>query len=186
MPPSDLDLISAARRHAPAAWNSLLERHQLPLYTYVAELLRDEHAALDILQETFTSAVRHIATLRDDTRFASWLFGIAHQKCVQHWRRAARAGTIFAPAPDEEFIPHVPDDELVDPRSLLLQREQAEAFFSLVERIPAPQRSALLLHVLEDFSLDEIAQIAGVPVGTIKSRLHHAKRALRELVEATR
>ncbi|MEO7413335.1 MAG: hypothetical protein ABIZ81_08250 [Opitutaceae bacterium] len=59
-------LVNAARQHAPEAWDTLLQRHQLPLYTYIAELLRD------------------------DAKFASWLFGIAHQKCVQHWRRARR------------------------------------------------------------------------------------------------
>ena len=181
---SDSELINAARRHAPEAWNTLLKQHQLPLYTYVAELLRDDTTALDIVQETFTAAVRHIATLRDDARFASWLFGIAHQKCVQHWRRTRRADEIFSPETANAFSPEWADAEGVDPRALLLQREQADGFFTLVEQLPTTQRSALLLHVIEDFSLEEIASISAVPIGTVKSRLHHAKRALRKLVEA--
>jgi RNA polymerase sigma-70 factor (ECF subfamily) len=164
----------------------LLKRHQLPLYTYAAELLRDDSAALDIVQETFAAAVRHIGSLRDDGRFASWLFGIAHQKCVQHWRRTQRAEAVFAPVDEDESAGDWPDAGTPDPRATLLRREQAEEFFALVERLPAHQRSALLLHVLEDFSLEEIATITGVPVGTVKSRLHHAKRALRQLVEAAR
>jgi len=55
-----------------------------------------------------------------------------------------------------------------------------------VEQLPTAQRSALLLHVLEDFSIEEIARITAVPPGTVKSRLHHAKRALRQLVEHAR
>lgn len=186
MASADSALVNAARHHAPAAWDSLLKQHQLPLYTYVAELLRDDTAALDVVQETFAAAVRHIATLRDDARFSSWLFGIAHQKCVQHWRRTQRADAVFAPTDADDSVGDWPDEDAFDPRAALLRREQAEEFFALVERLPASQRSALLLHVLEDFSLEEIAAITGVPVGTVKSRLHHAKRALRQLVEAAR
>jgi RNA polymerase sigma-70 factor (ECF subfamily) len=183
---TETDLVNAARQHAPEAWDHLLKRHQLPLYTFVAELLRDEQAALDVVQETFAAAVRHIATLRDDTRFSSWLFGIAHQKCVQHWRRARRGEDVFAPAPDDASATDWPDPHGADPRALLVRAEHADAFFALVEKLPPAQRSALLLHVLEDFSLEEIAAISAVPVGTVKSRLHHAKRALRQLVEAAR
>lgn len=183
---TDAELLPAARRHSPDAWDTLLKRHQLPLYTYAAELLRHESAALDIVQETFAAAVRHIGTLRDDTRFASWLFGIAHQKCVQHWRRTRREADVFAPSAEDDSPADWPDDAHPDPRALLLQREQADQFFALVEQLPAAQRSALLLHVVEDFSLEEIASITAVPLGTVKSRLHHAKRALRQLVEAAR
>lgn len=183
---TDNHLVNAARHHAPAAWDTLLKRYQLPLYTYAAELLRDDAAALDIVQETFAAAVRHIGTLRDDARFASWLFGIAHQKCGQHWRRTQRSDAVFAPAGPDDSPDDWPDADMADPRAALLRREQAEEFFALVEQLPPAHRSALLLHVLEDFSLEEIATITAVPLGTVKSRLHHAKRALRHLVEAAR
>ena len=185
MAPSDSDLLNSARQHAPEAWDTLLKRHQLPLYTYAAQLLGDDSTALDVVQETFAAAVRHIASLRDDHKFSSWLFGIAHQKCVQHWRRQRRDETLFATDADDAPA-DFPDTDGTDPRTLLFQREQAAEFFTLVERLPAAQRSTLLLHILEDFSLEEIAGITAVPQGTVKSRLHHAKRALRRLVEAAR
>src|SRR5206468_74990 len=97
-----------------------------------------------------------------------------------------RTDALFAPAPVDDAPTDWPDPDEPDPRALLLRREHAEEFFALVAQLSAPQRSALLLHVLEDFSLDEIAGITAVPVGTVKSRLHHAKRALRQLVEAAR
>ena len=181
----DYDYLKAARKNDPDAWDILLKRHQLPLYTYAAEILQDDSAALDVVQETFSAVVRHIATLRDDTRFASWLFGIAHQKCLQQLRRIKRDNGLFSPQPNVS-----PDDftdmEEADPRTLLLQQENAEEFFLLVDRLPEMQRATLLLHILEDFSLEEIAGITGAPVGTVKSRLHHAKRGLRALVEAAR
>ena len=105
---------------------------------------------------------------------------------MQHFRRVRRDGDVFAPPPADDTPDDWPDPEASDPRVLLLRREAAEECFTLVAQLPAAQRSALLLHVLEDFSLDDIATITAVPLGTVKSRLHHAKRALRQLVEASR
>ena len=180
------DLLNAARQQTPEAWDTLLKRHQLPLYTYVAELLHDDTAALDIVQETFVAAVRHISSLRDDNKFASWLFGIAHQRCVQYWRRARLTDGIFAPTPADDQSADWPDGNEPDPCMRLIRREEADAFFALVAQLPTAQRSALLLHILEDFSLEEIASVTDVPIGTVKSRLHHAKRAMRQLLEASR
>ena len=180
----DADLITAARQNSAEAWDTLLKRHQLPLYTYVAELLHDATAALDVVQETFVAAVRHIGGLRDGTKFTSWLFGIAHQKSVQHWRRTQRTERVFAPTAVDDTATDFPERDEPDPCARLMQREEADAFFALLAQIPPDQRAALLLHVLEDFSLEEIADITGVPVGTVKSRLFHAKRAMRQLLEA--
>lgn len=186
MPSFDTNLLATARRHDPDAWNTLLKQHQLPLFAYAAELLRDREAALDVVQETFAGAVRHVGSLRDDARFGSWLFGIAHQKCVQHWRRLRRDEGVFAPAAEDIPVDGLPDGDALDSRTLLLRREQAEEFFALMEKLPPAHRSVLLLHVVEEFSLEEIATITAVPLGTVKSRLHHAKRALRHLVETAR
>ncbi len=82
--------VSQARAGDPAAWDALFRRYQLPLYVYVFELVRDEQASLDIVQETFINAARHIGGLREDAKFSGWLFGIAHQKCVQRWRKQTR------------------------------------------------------------------------------------------------
>ena len=72
--------VSAAREGQSEAWDTLFKRFHLPLYSYVYECLRDEQTSLDIVQETFINAVKHIRQLREDGKFGSWLFGIAHQK----------------------------------------------------------------------------------------------------------
>ena len=69
------------------------------------------------------------------------------------------------------------------PDELLIRSEQEAEFMKLLNQLPPPQRSVLLLHFVEDFSLEEIAGITGVSVGTVKSRLHYAKKALRSLLE---
>ena len=168
--------VPQARAGEPAAWNTLFKRYQLPLYVYVFELVHDEQTSLDVVQETFIAAARHLGSLREDGKFGSWLFGIAHQKCLQRWRKQSREMDAL------EEIAQSPLEVEEDPREMLIRREQEAEFMSLLNQLPPPQRSVLLLHFVEDFSLEEIAGITGAPPGTVKSRLHYAKKALRKLI----
>jgi RNA polymerase sigma-70 factor (ECF subfamily) len=169
--------VADARAGNAEAWKTLFRRYRLPLYVYIFELVRDEQTSLDLVQETFINAFRHLATLRDDDRFGGWLFSIAHQQCVQQWRRQNRDAELR----EEVTAPPLVGDE--GPVDLLIRDEQEGEFMKLLEKLPLPQRSALLLHFVEGFSLEEIARITGAQVGTVKSRLHYAKRALRKLLE---
>jgi RNA polymerase sigma-70 factor (ECF subfamily) len=169
--------VMQARAGDAAAWDALFRRYQLPLYVYIFELVRDEQTSLDIVQETFINAVRHLGSLREDAKFGSWLFGIAHQKCIQRWRKQAREEMVrdeFAGAPVQ--FETAPDD-------LLIREEQEAEFMNVLNQLPPPQRSVMLLHFVEEFSLEEIAGITGAAIGTVKSRLHYAKKSLRKLLE---
>ncbi len=168
--------VGKARSGDPEAWDALFKRYQLPVYVYVFELVRNEQASLDIVQETFINAVRHIGGLREDEKFGGWLFGIAHQKCVQRWRKQSREELALDELGDAppEF------EDAAD--ELLIRREKEAEFMSLLNQLPPPQRSVLLLYFIEDFSLDEISDIAAVSVGTVKSRLHYAKKSLRKIL----
>jgi RNA polymerase sigma-70 factor, ECF subfamily len=169
--------VAQAKAGEPEAWDILFRRYQLPLYVYVFELVHDEQTSLDLVQETFIAAVRHIGSLRDDAKFGGWLFGIAHQKCIQRWRKENREGTL------RDEIAAEPAEFENGPDDLLIRQEQETGFMELLNRLSLPQRSVLLLHFVEDFSLDEIAGITGTPVGTVKSRLHYAKKSLQKLLE---
>ena len=176
--PDDLP-IQQARNGSSAAWDAIFKRYQLPLYTYVCELVRDEQAGLDIVQETSINAARHIGSLREDGRFAGWFFGIAHQKCIQRWRKHAREEALQDEAAEESHA-----DFADDPAGLLIRKEQEAEFMELLNSLPLPQRSVLLLHFIEGFSIEEIAAITSAQPGTVKSRMHYAKKALRALLEA--
>src|ERR1043166_7680202 len=169
--------VAQARRGEPGAWDALFRRYQLPIYVYVFELVHHEQTALDVVQETFVNAVRHLDSLRDDGRFGSWLFRIAHQKCIQHWREQKRAETLV------ELEAAESSDRQEGPLKILLRREDEAAFMTLLEQLSPPHRAVLLLRFIEDFSLEEIAAVTGEQIGTIKSRLHYAKKSLRDLLE---
>lgn len=170
--------VQQAREGNLAAWDALFRRFQLPLYVYVFELVHHEQSSLDIVQETFIAAAKHIAGLRDDEKFASWLFGIAHQKCLLHWRKKSGKEILL----DE--IPDAPDESLDAPDDVLIRSEQETEFMKALDQLSRPHRSVLLLHFVEDFSLEEIARATGWQIGTVKSRLHYAKKTLRTILEA--
>ena len=174
--------VAEARAGKPEAWDRLFQRYQLPLYVYVFELVRHEQESLDIVQETFISAVRHIGGLREDAKFAPWLFGIAHQKCVGIWRKQNRRAAFHEPEPVDPSEADCLSEES-DPSETLIRAEQEQAFLALLEKLEPPHRSVLLLHFIEEFSLEQIADVTGAQLGTVKSRMHYAKRALKKLLE---
>ena len=169
--------VPQARAGDPAAWDILFRRYQLPLYVYVFELVHDEQASLDIVQETFINATRHLGGLREDGKFGSWLFGIAHQKCLQRWRKQGREAAALEELAAESTEP------ADDPAELLVRAEQEAAVMKLLDQLPVAQRSVLLLHFIEGFPLEDIAAVTGTALGTVKSRLHYAKKALQKLIE---
>src|SRR6266853_1602186 len=120
--------VAQARAGDTAAWDTLFRRYQLPLYVYVFELVHDEQTSLDIVQETFINAARHIGALREDHKFGGWLFGIAHQKCVQRWRKQTREEAL------RDEIAAAPEKFEADPRDLLIRREQEAEFMNLLNQ----------------------------------------------------
>lgn len=169
--------IRRAREGDMEAFDLLLRRYQLPIYAYVFECVRHEQTALDIVQETFVNAIRHLADLREAGKFSGWLFRIAHQKCAQRWRRSKHEPELFDEMPPEH------DSDFDTPLDLLLDREESAQLHLALEKLPGPHRAVLVLHFLEDFSLEEIAMITGAERGTVKSRMHYAKKALRNYLE---
>jgi len=169
--------VQQARAGDSEAWEVLLARYRLPLYAYIFKLVHHEQASLDIVQESYISAARNIHGLREDEKFGSWLFRIAHQKCLQYWRKQHPKEIILDPL--DEVMPG-PE---ADPQELLIRKEQEEAFMQYLNQMAVPHRAVLLLHFMEDFSLEEIGRITNTPVGTVKSRLHYARQSLKKLLE---
>ena len=128
---------------------------------------------MDVVQETFTTAVRHIGSLREDGRFAGWLFAIARQRCLQRLRQRGRA--IVEPVEELGDVED-PAENAVD---VIFRREQSELIDRAIATLPEPQRAAILLHYFLELPLVEMAEVMQSPVGTVKSRLHFARLALR-------
>jgi RNA polymerase sigma-70 factor (ECF subfamily) len=159
-------------RSALAGLVSLWER---PRLYYLRRLLDSEEDAWDALQETWLIVVRELPRLRDDAAFPAWAYTIARRVALRT-RRGSR--------PTREL----PDDDHPDAPVAGGQEPSLAGFEPLdlhrgLAWLGLAHRDVLTLHVLEGFSIAEIAAITGVAEGTVKSRLFHAKRAMRSLLE---
>ncbi|HEY3472275.1 MAG TPA: sigma-70 family RNA polymerase sigma factor [Amycolatopsis sp.] len=155
------------------AFHELVRRWHDPLWRYVRGMVGSPHLADDLAQEAWVSVVRGLPRLNEPERFAPWLFTIARRTVTDHLRR-----TYSAPRTTEAETDDVPaDDSLGD----VLTALELEAGLSA---LPPLEREVLILFHLADFPLAACAEVLGVPPGTVKSRLHRARRMLREaLVE---
>jgi RNA polymerase sigma-70 factor, ECF subfamily len=155
-----------------AAFAELVERYHVRLRYYLRKMLGPDQAD-DALQEVWLDVFRALPRLADPGAFTAWLYRIARVRTYRVLRR--RPPT--QPLADVE--PEAPEAEAD------FTAEEAAAIHAALDRLSPEHREALILRFVEDMSYEQIAAVAGVPVGTVRSRLHNAKRELRRLLERT-
>lgn len=165
-------LVLRCRRGEPTAWEELVRRWERPLFYYVRRLVADEQDAWDLMQELWLKAFRGLGSLRQAASLPGWLYQVAHHAAMTRLRDAYAEPT---DDPDDERPPAGSEPQFT--------AEEAERVHFGLNHLAQPWREVLTLHFLEDFSVSEIAQIVAIPEGTVKSRIYHAKRALREVLE---
>jgi RNA polymerase sigma-70 factor (ECF subfamily) len=148
----------------------LVGRWHEPLWRYVRRLLDDPGPADDVSQEAWAAALRALPRLREPERFAPWLFTIARRSVLNHLR--ARYGRADLVGTDPELAGPVPDET-----GTVLDRQQVEEGLA---GLPPREREVLILFYLHDFTLADCAEVLQVPPGTVKSRLHRARRMLHD------
>lgn len=151
------------------AFTELVHVWHAPLWRYVRGMVGSPHVADDLVQETWVAVVRGLPRLRQPERFAPWLFTIGRRTVVDHLRHAYAAQEVAAVEAD----PAAGDD---DSLGGVLDGMEIEAGLS---GLPPLEREVLILFHLQDLPLDACAEVLGVPPGTVKSRLHRARRMLR-------
>jgi RNA polymerase sigma-70 factor (ECF subfamily) len=167
-------LVLRHRRGDPKAFEDLIRHWEKRLFYYIRRLVDQEPDAWDILQETWLCALRRIKEVREPRALAAWLYRIARNHSMDHLRREYSDRALFQEPPcDLEEMAAEPADEF----------EDAERVHHALRLISLAHREVLTLHFLQDLSLEEIAEVIEVPEGTVKSRLHHAKKALRRVLE---
>jgi RNA polymerase sigma factor (sigma-70 family) len=158
----------------PEAFDALVLRWHPPLSRYIQSLLPRDNSADDVVQELWIGVLRGIPRLRVPEALAPWLFSIARRAVMNRLRhRYGSALEVPLTAPDD-----FPAEEAAD--------DAAEADWAAIEanldKLPVIDREVLMLFYLKEMSLQELSAVLGVPVGTVKSRLHRARRQMRMLV----
>ncbi len=156
-----------------AAFDALIARFQQPLWRYARNLTGSDAAADDASQEVWLRVLRGIVRLRDGARLRSWLFGIAHRVLMDRLRAQYAQPPIADSEPDEQAAA-VLDDSLESDLAAMLDE---------LARMPLVEREVLSLFYLRELSLDEVAQVLAIPVGTVKSRLYRARKLLRHQLD---
>jgi RNA polymerase sigma-70 factor (ECF subfamily) len=175
MPTDDVSLITAARSGDRRALDELLARHEQQIYRFGLRMCGDEESAREVLQETMLAAFRNIPGFRGDAALSTWLFQIARSFCIKE-RRGVRPTT---PIEADVVDPSTPPD------LQLHAREIGAALASAIRELPTEQREVLVLRDVEGLSAQEAAEVVGIEVGALKSRLHRARMALREKLSGT-
>lgn len=161
-------LVARAQQGDASAFHVLVRAYESKLLYFIRRFEHDEHRAADLMQEVWLTVFQRLRQLRSANAFRSWVYRIAHDRLVTEIRRHLRSPNLV----------DVSDGE-VSSVDEFVRDEQAEAVHHALGQLSADHRAVLTLRFLEDLSLGEIAEVLREPLGTVKSRLHYAKEALR-------
>ncbi len=187
--PDDRDLVGRAQAGDREAFDTLLLRHQDTIFNAVLKLVGDHHRALDVAQEVFLRAFRALGRFKGDSAFSTWLYRIALNLCATERARRrrpleARMLSLDAPSPadgDGRRPDLEPEDRRgSNPGDDVMSVECHEHVQRAIDSLEEEFRSVVVLRDLCDLSYEEMAEILGCPIGTVRSRLHRARLRLEE------
>ncbi|HEX3926970.1 MAG TPA: sigma-70 family RNA polymerase sigma factor [Gemmatimonadales bacterium] len=185
---SDQEVVAAAVRGQEAAYRELVRRYQRPVYSLILRMVRNRELAEDLAQETFVKVLNAIDSYRPEYKFSSWIFKIANNAAIDQLRRRELATLSL------DGSPHAASSEAVEATSLQIGDERESALDEMTSRELGAQieraiaqlrpeyRSCILLRHVEGRPYEEIAEILGLPLGTVKTYIHRARNELRNLL----
>jgi RNA polymerase sigma-70 factor (ECF subfamily) len=162
-------LVLRCQRHDPQAAAELVAMFEKPLLYYLRRLIDSEADAWDVMQEAWISVFRSLANLRDTRAFPAFLYRTARNSALAHLRKRNAELRVYEAGDPPQTITG-PEPEFT--------AEDGAAVHAGLEKLSLPHREVLTLFFLQDLSIEQIAGVVGIPSGTVKSRLHHAKKAL--------
>jgi len=177
---SDEDLIQRYLRGDANAFSVLVRRHERRVYNLCYRMLGREEDAHDAAQDAFLTALRKLSSFRGEARFTTWMHRVTVNACYDVLRRKRRE-PMLEPARDEDE-PEPPGPASPDHADSAVAAVDVQR--ALVE-VPQEFRAVLVLHDVQDMAYEDIAEVLGIPVGTVKSRLHRGRVALAHALGGT-
>jgi RNA polymerase sigma-70 factor, ECF subfamily len=181
MEESSAELLERARQGDDRALERLLERHQAQVYRYGLSMCRDPEDAKDVLQDTLLAMARGVRDFRGESSISTWLYTVARSFCIKKRRKSK-----FAPDHERSLETSAAEDgmQLVDdargPEDALAGKQVEEALGRAIESLEPMYREVLVLRDVEGLKATEVAEVLGITVQAVKSRLHRARLAVRE------
>ena len=171
-PASDEDLVRRYLSGDRAAFAALVERHERRVYNLALRMTGREEDARDAAQDAFLTVLRKLSTFRGEAAFTTWLHRVTVNACYDLLRKRQRAPLLERGDDDLPAMEPSPAPDPAEDSSLSLDVQQA------LMQVPEDFRAVMILHDVHDLRQEEVAAILGVPVGTVKSRLHSWRVAL--------
>ncbi len=182
MNPDDRRLISESLGGRTEAFGALICRYQDRLFNAVLRVVDNPDDAQDVVQDAFVNAYQSLASFKGDAEFYTWLYRIAFNTAVTLKRRR-RALVSLETGRDGEMVVDPPDpSEETRPGVILERSEEEAALQTALNRLSAEHRAVLVLKDIEGMKYEQIAEVIGVPIGTVRSRIHRARLELRDLL----
>jgi RNA polymerase sigma-70 factor (ECF subfamily) len=182
---SDEELARRAQSRDGGAFDALVRRYRQRLCRFARWYTAGTpNEAEDVAQDILVEVFRSLPSFRGQSRFSTWLFGVARNVCRKAFRNARAGGRwVFAQPGEDGPLDEIPDASL-DPLLALERSERRSLVWSAIRALSPEQRSVLVLREMEGFRYDEIAESLGIPAGTVRSRLHNGRATLvRRLAE---
>jgi RNA polymerase sigma-70 factor (ECF subfamily) len=154
------------------AFAGLIERYQAPLRYFISRLSANPETAEDIFQDTWLTVIRRIHTLKKNDAFSTWLYRIARNKVYQQFRRKRKLSELN----ENIAVPNNTEDDV-------FSTEDAAKIHKCLKELLPEYKEVLMLRFLEQMSYEQISQVINCRLGTVKSRIHYAKLALKKEME---
>jgi RNA polymerase sigma-70 factor (ECF subfamily) len=182
---SDAELIQRARARDDTAIRTIMQANNRRLYRMARGILRNDSEAEDVVQETYVRAFTHLDSFRGESSLATWLARIAMNEALGRLRRQRPhvEWTTLPPGTLEAQIIQFPLAATSDPEKIMAQREIHQVVEHAIDDLPEAFRIVFIARVIEGMNVEETAEVLGLKPETVKTRLHRARKMLRDNVE---
>ena len=177
---TDRDLVASAVSGVEGSFEELVRRYQRPISAYVYRMVGNYESALDLTQEIFIKVYNSLNRYRSEFKFSTWIYKIAHNAAVDHLRRTATREQSLVVGPEGDQFDLPIESSRLSPEQESEQRERRVEIETVVRALPANYRELIILRHSQDLSYEEIVEVTGLPLGTVKNRLFRAREMMRQ------
>jgi RNA polymerase sigma-70 factor (ECF subfamily) len=177
---SDRELVATAVSGIEGSFEELVRRYQRPISAYVYRMVGNYESALDLTQEIFIKVYSSLERYRAEFKFSTWIYKIAHNAAVDHLRRTATREQSLTVGPEGDQFDLPIESRRLSPEQESERRERRGEIETVVSTLPAHYRELIILRHSQDLSYEEIVEVTGLPLGTVKNRLFRAREMMRQ------
>jgi RNA polymerase sigma-70 factor (ECF subfamily) len=177
---ADRELVATAAQGLEGSFEELVRRYQRPISAYVYRMVGDYDIALDLTQEIFIKIYASLARYRPEFKFSTWIYKIAHNAAIDHLRRNAGRERSINGGTESEPQQLAIESKGLSPEQQSEREERRIEIEGVVRLLPTAYRELIVLRHSQDLTYEEIVDVTGLPLGTVKNRLFRAREMMRQ------